>query len=214
MTASNVKKKKSAGNRKGTKRIQFSLSFAGLFSYCFLGCLAMIWVFILGVIVGRGYHPERLLPEIARLIPGYTAEKTEVRDKEQKRQVLKPKDLNFFDDLKKKVRVQLGDQAGSDQTPDEEHQDAPSASAREKMPRYHSIYQVAAFKTRTQAARVVSKLQKNKLQAAVHPFRKPDQDWYRVYVSFTGRAQEIQQLESKLKRLGLEHFFLRSKTLE
>lgn len=210
-----AKKKKSTAKKKGSGKIQFSLSWAGLVSFCFLGCLALVWIFILGVIVGRGYHPENLLPKIAGWIPGYSVEENEARAEENLHQVLEAEDLNFFEDLKKKVQVQTDRQkrSGPAEVREIEASSEPSPPEEKERQRYHCVYQVAAFKTRQQAARVVSGLRKNDIQASIHEFRKPDQNWFRVYVDFTGSASAIRSLENRLNSLGLKNPFLRSKKL-
>ncbi|MCF8040046.1 MAG: SPOR domain-containing protein [Desulfohalobiaceae bacterium] len=206
------KKKKSTAKKKGSKKIQFSLSWPGLVTVCSLGCLALIWVFILGVIVGRGYHPENLLPKIAAWIPGYSVEEKKALAEENSHQVLEPEDLNFFEDMKKKVQVRLDSRESSSSGEVRETQSSPGPlNAERQGERYQCVYQVAAFKTRQQADRVVSGLRRNDIQASVHEFQKPDQNWFRVYVDFTGSAQGIRILENKLNSLGLKNHFLRSK---
>ena len=212
-----AQKKRSASKKKQAKKVQFALSWGGLVSFGFFGALALIWVFILGVIVGRGYQPETLLNSAKRFIPGVSASKEAVREAQPQEKVLQPKDLNFIEDLKKKVQDQLYDSGLSpSQEPEKRDRAAagPSAGEQQQAPEYHCVYQVAAFKRAKPANQVASDLQSAGLQASVHEIEKSGQNWFRVYVSFTGRPRAVQDFEQKLNQLGLGNAFLRSKALQ
>ena len=56
---------KKLSNRKYT----ISLSFSGLITSGIITIIAIGWIFAFGVIVGRGYNPEKKMPELARLLP-------------------------------------------------------------------------------------------------------------------------------------------------
>lgn len=59
-----------SGSRGGKKRvITFSLSPAQLLSSIAGFGIVLVWVFILGVILGKGYAPEAHIPELERLMP-------------------------------------------------------------------------------------------------------------------------------------------------
>lgn len=95
------------------RRYSFEFTISGLFSLFMFALLVIIWMFILGVLVGRGYKPERFIPKISALLPD-EANKTQTIDATSKLpqdesstgneelQTLKPEDLTFFDSLKKK----------------------------------------------------------------------------------------------------------------
>ncbi|MCF8107764.1 MAG: SPOR domain-containing protein [Desulfohalobiaceae bacterium] len=213
----NSKKKRSASKKKQEKKVQFSLSWGGLVSFGFFGALALIWVFILGVIVGRGYQPETLLNSVKRFIPGISAPEEAPRETGRQEETLQAEDLNFIEDLKKKVQNQLQDSGlSSPQEPEKTKKSAAGTSSgdRQQTPEYHCVYQVAAFKRAKPANQVASDLQTAGLQTSVHEIEKSGQSWFRVYVRFTGSTRAVQDFEQKLNQLGLGSAFLRSKALQ
>lgn len=212
-----TKKRKSASKKKQEKKIQFSLSWGGLFSFAFFGALALIWVFILGVIVGRGYHPENLLKKATRFIPGVSASEETAREARSQEDALQAEDLNFIEDLKKKVQNQLHDSGLSTSQESEKQETAssgPKTGGQQQTPEYRCVYQVAAFRRSQPADQVASELQAGGLQASVHEIEKSGQNWFRVHVIFTGGSRAVQDFEKKLKQLDLGNAFLRSKELQ
>lgn len=108
---------KKLSNRKYT----ISLSFSGLITSGIITIIAIGWIFAFGVIVGRGYNPEKKMPELARLLPppeGQDAPK-------EAKGILKPEELTFMTDLK---QTQPSGQCGSQQARSEGG--APNRSAR------------------------------------------------------------------------------------
>ncbi len=51
------------------RRYKFDLSLSGVIGASTVLLLGLVWVFIFGVLVGRGYQPERPVPELAALLP-------------------------------------------------------------------------------------------------------------------------------------------------
>ncbi|WP_300161900.1 SPOR domain-containing protein [Solidesulfovibrio sp.] len=83
----------------GPKKFSFEISMSGVISVGIVVVLGMCWVFILGILVGRGYKPEAAVPQIAQMMPT-----TEVRQPEGTTQaspptVLKPEELQFMEGL-------------------------------------------------------------------------------------------------------------------
>lgn len=97
---------KKDGSNNGSKRYKFEWTMSGLIGLFSVTLLGLIWVFIFGVLVGRGYQPERAMPELARIMPSPTPSVAQSQvaegkeDKAQKSEVLKPEELLFFDKLK------------------------------------------------------------------------------------------------------------------
>ena len=90
---------KKLSNRKYT----ISLSFSGLITSGIITIIAIGWIFAFGVIVGRGYNPEKKMPELARLLPppeGQDAPK-------EAKGILKPEELTFMTDLKQTRPMRL-----------------------------------------------------------------------------------------------------------
>ena len=53
----------------GPRKFTFEISMSGVVSVGIVVVLGMCWVFILGILVGRGYKPETAVPQIAQMMP-------------------------------------------------------------------------------------------------------------------------------------------------
>ena len=51
----------------GPRKFTFEISMSGVVSVGIVVVLGMCWVFILGILVGRGYKPETAVPQIAQM---------------------------------------------------------------------------------------------------------------------------------------------------
>ena len=91
-----VQKKMKNPQTKDAGRIRFQVGLSGLFTALLFMLVGMVWAFILGVLVGKGYRPENAVPEIARLMPN-----TVVQNQTDGQEVLRPEDLEYFDALRK-----------------------------------------------------------------------------------------------------------------
>ena len=56
----------------------------------------MCWVFILGILLGRGYRPENAVPQLAQMMPTTEANKLPNETPGSEPKVLKPEDLTFM----------------------------------------------------------------------------------------------------------------------
>lgn len=84
----------------GPRKFSFEFTGPGLISVVVVGVLGIVWVFILGVLVGRGYKPENAVPQVAQIMPS-TAPAAQQENREPPT-VLKPEDLQFQDTLQGK----------------------------------------------------------------------------------------------------------------
>jgi cell division protein FtsN len=98
------------------KRYRIELTMTGLMGSGIVLALGLVWVFIFGVLVGRGYHPDTVVPEVATVMPGdavgqavppVSGKDTETGDGKSSDKVIEPEDLAFYDRLK-----QSGSQPG------------------------------------------------------------------------------------------------------
>lgn len=62
-----IRKTRSA-NTKERKKFSFQLGLSGLLSLAMLIIVGMAWSFILGVVVGRGYQPEKIALDAAQKV--------------------------------------------------------------------------------------------------------------------------------------------------
>lgn len=79
---------------KQKRALMFSFSPAGLFALFLFAIIALAWAFIFGLLLGRGYQPEELIPEIAQIMPTPPPPPPNVAE------TLRPEDLNFYEQLK------------------------------------------------------------------------------------------------------------------
>jgi cell division protein FtsN len=204
--------KKSGGKGKKPQKLTFTLSWTGLCSVGLLFLLFLVWAFILGVLTGRGYRPETIIPQVAQVLPGQESSAERESAEASKPDVLKPEELGFFESLQKETRDFV--EAQKEKAKRAEARDAPEPAPSERQPerpRYAYLYQVAAFRSQAKAGRLESTLEKNGFDPRIEKVRKGGTDWFRIYVPFTGDAQEARQVKHKLQRLGLSDPFIRSK---
>lgn len=87
------KKQKAEGSG---RRYKLELSMIGWIATVAVLLIGVTWVFIFGVLVGRGYRPEQTVPELSRIMPSDKKEQAAGTDNE----VLKAEELQFYDSLK------------------------------------------------------------------------------------------------------------------
>lgn len=85
------------GGNGGARRYTVSFTLFHLVSGLAVLFCALVWFFIFGVIVGRGYWPEEAVPQLTRIMPQGEAGQ-QAADSEG--EVLRPEDLKFYEDLK------------------------------------------------------------------------------------------------------------------
>ncbi len=105
-------------DRKGgaEKRYRVELSLTGVLGLGTILLLGLVWVFIFGVLVGRGYQPEQAVPELAKIMPDTQSKKVEEPPK-----VIQPEELTFLDKLRESPMP-----GGADAPKDPEPQVAPA----------------------------------------------------------------------------------------
>ena len=91
-----ITRKSKTTTKKDQKKFSFQLGLSGFMSLAVLVVIGMAWSFILGVIVGRGYQPEKMAMDVAKqVLPEDFPLLTEKNE-----EVLKGEELEFFDKLK------------------------------------------------------------------------------------------------------------------
>jgi hypothetical protein len=88
-------------NDGGPRKFSFELTMSGLVSLGIVLVLGVSWVFILGILVGRGYRPEEAVPELAQIMP--SNENSATLESSQPPTVLRPEELQFMEDLQSKT---------------------------------------------------------------------------------------------------------------
>lgn len=210
---------KSKNNRAAgsSRRYSFEVSLPGLVGIGSALLLGLVWVFIFGVLVGRGYDAGAAVADSENPTPMETAE------------VIPPEDLTFFDQLQDRPAPaqQANDQAAQEtaaaepqsevrqsvETPPAQDQAPPepadTASSDNQI--YDYLYQVASFRNEQSANALRDRVQGLGLRAEVERSDNGGQIWYRVNVRFQGRPEDTRAMKEKLGTLGLDHPLLRSK---
>ncbi|GFM37436.1 SPOR domain-containing protein [Desulfovibrio psychrotolerans] len=101
-------REKDAGES-GRRKFIISLSPAGMAGLGAICLLSFIWVFVFGLLVGRGFQPEEAIPELKRFMPtadsrtgsnASTASPAPSPEANATAGIIKPEDLKFYDHLK------------------------------------------------------------------------------------------------------------------
>jgi len=216
-----AKKKQKTSTSAKKKRITVSFTWSGLFSTAVLVVLSIIWAFILGILVGRGYSPETLFPKLASLLPAAESATEKTPESSHSGEVLKPEELGFYETL---GHNDGGRPAGSStdssrdagstgQEPKSAGSSVSSATTRQEnaAPGYRYVYQVAAFKSAEKAFALQDRLRAKGIRSEVSAVHIEERKWYRIVASFEGRPADTEGFKTELKRLGLHQPLLRSK---
>lgn len=212
-------KRKPRTAKKTTKKFSFQLGLSGFLSLALLVIIGMAWSFILGVIVGRGYQPEKMAMDMAReVLPEDFPLLTEKNE-----EVLKAEELEFFDKLKQLPTASPAPSkaetkpAVAPKAPTKtETKPAPSSTVqtppevKDEVFVFH--YQVAALATMDQAKTVLKQLEPGGFKTSIVTASHEGKTWYRVYVHHQGTVDSATALKEKLKTCGINGVLLRSRT--
>lgn len=201
-------------DEKEPKRFSFSLSTAGLVSLAVVSAAALAWVFILGVLVGRGYKPEQAVPQLAEIMPRAEQKAPEAEG------VLKPEELQFFDALEKKPAEQTAAKpkpkpastaAETAPQPKPEPtataQSAPAADGAQ----FRYVYQVGSLKNPAMAKEFAERLNKLGLKTSIEEALAAGATWHRVLVHYTGTPESTAELKALLATQGVKKPIMKSK---
>jgi cell division protein FtsN len=203
--------------------------------------LGIIWIFIVGVIVGRGHNTRENIGILSKIIPGPPMEKSaensidatglpelrassagetgkaEATDLDalfKDDSILKGEALQFKDSLKTPyVPAPL--------VPPPANRAAASAAApgntanagASREPRYEYLFQVASLNRKNQADNLVQKLLVGGLESRVEPYKTSQKTWYRVMVTFKGRATDLDAFRTRLKQFSIDEAVLHKRTV-
>lgn len=194
-------KNKKKSSRKPAGKFKIELGFTKALSLGAFVVLAMVWAFILGVFVGRGYNPEDVIPEISRVMPD-AGQSISVP------KVLRPEELEFFDQLKsspeqpktsspkKQTLARTKPQPDTETLPRQ-----PAAPA--QVETFVYSYQVGSFQTIKKATRTQEKLAHDGFSASIAQAFVNNEPWYRVIVEFESSEQNSEKMIQKLENHGI-----------
>ncbi len=219
----------------GKRSYTLKLSFSMLMTTIIVSLIGISWIFLLGVMVGRGYNPDAKVAEFAsRFSRGSSAPV-----KEPPNEVVKPEDLRFMSSLKNKAdfsahnatlpalpahNATLPKSAAAGRSPAAGAEDAsgglsagrpaaePAAAPRPSMHDY--VYQVATFRESDQADRLRERLEGAGLRTRLDktPTKDGKGSFYKVQALLRGTDEDNQDLLAALEKLKLGLPLLRSKT--
>ncbi len=194
------KNKKKSG-RKPAGKFKIELGFTKALSLGAFVVLAMVWAFILGVFVGRGYNPEDVIPEISRVMP-------DAGHKISVPKVLRPEELEFFDRLKSSPELPQASSPEKKSTAATKSQ--PDIETLPKQPvapaeveTFIYSYQVGSFQTIKKATRTQETLMQDGFSASIAQAFVNNEPWYRVIVEFESSEQNSEKMIQKLENLGI-----------
>ena len=186
---------KKLSNRKYT----ISLSFSGLITSGIITIIA---------IVGRGYNPEKKMPELARLLPppeGQDAPK-------EAKGILKPEELTFMTDLKQT-------QPAANAAPNKPEAKAahptaqpvaaatpkPEAASADKA-KYDFVFQAVAYKSKDSADKLRERMEGEGLRTrmTIEKNNKGRPKWFRVQVLVRGTDADASAAKQVLVKMGLK----------
>lgn len=201
-----------------------------LFSVLF-SLFILVWVFIFGIMLGRGHNPEEVVPKLAGVMPSPAPQSVEMPEADE---ILRRGDLQYHDSLKgknadEKPRVSppapsvkpVQQQAVKPETPAKpkvkpQPPKAAPASA-ETAPNqdrtvYNYLYQVAAFNNSPAAETMRKKLENAGFSVTVSESEANQVTWHRILISFKGRPEDTRKMREKLAEFGIKNVILRGKS--
>lgn len=204
------------------RKFTLELSLGGLVTLGVAVIIGLIWVFIFGIIVGRGYRPEQAVPEIAKIMP----DSGRAPVVSEPPRVLQPEDLKFHDALRRDEPATLPADMAAEERPAGQarpvkREEIPvvaapvkedSASASPAVgPRFRWMYQAASFKERTQAEALLRKIEALGLPGGLEQANVSGEPWFRVLVTVKGSEADNEKALNGLATLGLHKPLLRKR---
>ena len=222
--------RKTRTTQKETKKFAFQLGLSGFLSLGALIVIGMAWSFILGVIVGRGYQPEKMALEAAQqILPEDFPLLTEKNE-----EVLKAEELEFFDKLKQEPSQIAASAAPAKSAPPAKKPDPAANKTTPLKPTEKAVekpappvpadltankeevfvfnYQVAALPSMDQAQTFLKQIAPGGFKTSVVTATHEGKTWYRIYVHHQGTVDSAKTLKEKLKGSGINSILLRSRT--
>lgn len=225
-------KKKPPGKRSYTLNLGFSM----LMTMLIVTILGACWIFMLGVMVGRGYNPDA---KIAEVVPGIAPGSRLPAAPEPATTALRPEELDFIPALRNKPRLSVQHNAGLPvNSPGAGNRTAPLSTlpnppeiqtagatgqiaappsppppAAPKAELYDYVYQTATFNDPEQADKLREKLEGVGVRTRLEKTpAKSGKILYKVQALLRGNEEDNKDLLASLERFRLGPPLLRSKT--
>lgn len=212
-----MSKKTSESKKKASVKSRFAVQLTRkqLFFWLGFAFLAMVWMFILGVMVGRGFSPVRF--DAQKLKKELMALKQEVLKREQARfkieadKLSKNPDLGFYKiltDKKEEARLKFAKGDQQEAKPDKR---LPETSEGEKAGEQGLLtIQVASLKDARKAGQMVTRLKRKGYEAYEVAVSIPEKGtFYRVRVGHFADSSEAGRVAARLKHENFETMIVR-----
>jgi cell division septation protein DedD len=227
MTAAKAKKSKRA-----KKPFRIEMTRLALVGWCFGLLLALAWMFVLGLFVGKGITPsninfakirKRMVTEGVWPGSGENARPEKPAQESKTKKKIPLKDLEFYRELDKKKKATLEKPVPESTPPKKSAAPGVSAGAasssrprgaavkRQKPSSVRFTVQVASFKELASAKKFASRLKGLNSQASIRHVDLPGRGrWYRVQVGeLSSRDEAIALAERLTKQYHLQAFVMR-----
>ncbi len=214
------------GKPSGRRYINLSMTVPAFLSSILALIVGLVWIFILGVIMGRGYTPESRIPELGKLMPkagAYTAptslhENTQSNATDPKAAVaakdpaLNTDDLAYRQSLKNALPATIRPQNATQPAPADTKTPEKKAEPAVKEETFTYLYRVASYKSAQPAEAMVAKLKAAGLKPQLQKTTEKNITWYKVIVTFKGTPKETRTLRASLEKQKITRIILESKT--
>ncbi|MEE8315553.1 MAG: SPOR domain-containing protein [Syntrophobacteria bacterium] len=220
-----------ARKRKKTKKsVRFEVSRLALTGWCFGLFLALFWMFLLGLFVGKGITPANInFTEIKKrmMAEGIWPGSSETGRQESPppstttKRKIPLKDLEFYEKLAKKKETQLQKPAAAKAPPKEKPPTTVAAkppppakqqkksSVQQKPSTDRFTVQLASFKDLTSAKKFAARFRGLKHKATIREVELSGKGrWYRVQVGKLGSREEATALANDLAQKYQLHAFV------
>lgn len=214
----------------GRRQIHVTASPAACIGLVVVMLLCFVWVFVFGLIVGRGYQPEEAVPELRQFMP--SANRTDARNATgtsptaepvpHEAKVIKAEDLTFYDRLKKDpapASAPVPSSPAATRPPSAKSPvttpEAPSLVERTNSSNgavFNYVYQVAASKDKAAAEALAQRIMDKGLRTRIESAQSSGTTWYRIQVLFRGTPEDTREMKEILQQLGIARPLLKSKT--
>jgi cell division protein FtsN len=219
-----------ARKRKKKKSVRFEVSRLALTGWCFGLLLALIWMFLLGLFVGKGITPaninfteikKRMMAEGIWPGSGETGRQETPPPSTTTKRKIPFKDLEFYEKLARKKEAQLQNPAVAKTPPKEKPPTAVAAkppppaqrqkksSVRQKPSTNRFTVQLASFKDLTSAKKFAARFRGLKHKATIREVELSGKGrWYRVQVGKLASREEATALANHLAKKYQLHAFV------
>ena len=209
---------------RAARAITITLTIPRAISLLLFLLVAIVWFFIMGLIIGRGYEPEKDIPALAEILPGKNAtQKPSVVQNDPATLATPAKPAPNAESQTARALINEADKAHRNQVkatppPKTEAPAKKEAQAKKEAPAktppkelFDYVYQAASFKQADPAAAFAKKLTSGGIKARVNVFTSGNTKWHRVLVDFRGSPEDTDTLRKDLERFKITKILLVSK---